>query len=92
MYQLQLVVVQQTAEEVPRREVEAALEEGCEDDLLLDVLARELLPSGSPPLHLRLRRSNPRSTRAWILALVIVDLTHAACGSGMQAASTAFRR
>jgi hypothetical protein len=51
MYQLQLVVVQQTAEEVPRREVEAALEEGCEDDLLLDVLARELLPSGSPPLH-----------------------------------------
>jgi hypothetical protein len=55
MYQLQLVVVQQTAEEVPRREVEAALEEGCEDDLFLDVLAGELLPSGSLPLHPRLR-------------------------------------
>jgi hypothetical protein len=38
VYQLQLVVVQQTTEEVSRREVEAALEKGCEDDLLLDVL------------------------------------------------------
>jgi hypothetical protein len=31
------------------------LEEESEDDLLLDVLARELFPSGGPPLHLRLR-------------------------------------
>jgi hypothetical protein len=55
VYQLQLVVVHQPADEVPRWEVEAVLEEGCEDDLLLDVLARKLFPSGSPPLHLRLR-------------------------------------
>jgi hypothetical protein len=55
MYQLQTVVVQQPMEEVSRREVEAALEEGGEDDLLLDVLAWELFPGGSPPLHLRLQ-------------------------------------
>jgi hypothetical protein len=54
MYQVQTVVVQQPTEEVPSREVEAALEEGGEDDLLLDVLAWELLPGGSPSLHLRL--------------------------------------
>jgi hypothetical protein len=52
MYQLQLVVVQQAAEEISHREVEAALEEGREDDLLIDIFARELLPSGSPPLQL----------------------------------------
>jgi hypothetical protein len=55
VYQLQFIVVQKAAEEITRREVEAALEEGTEDDLLLDVLARELFPSGGPPLHLRLR-------------------------------------
>jgi hypothetical protein len=33
--------------------------EGGEGDLLLDVLTRELLPSGSPPLHLRLRPEQP---------------------------------
>jgi hypothetical protein len=38
VYQLQPVIVQQAAEEVSRREVEAPLEEGSEDDLLLDVL------------------------------------------------------
>jgi hypothetical protein len=55
VYQLQTVVVQQPMEEVSCREVEAALEEGGNDDLLLDVLARELFPGGSPPLHLSLR-------------------------------------
>jgi hypothetical protein len=72
VYQLQLVVVQQPTEEVSHRKVEAMLEEGTEDDLLLDVLARELFPSGT-----------------WIFASVIVDRTHAAYGSGMEAASTA---
>jgi hypothetical protein len=38
VYQLQSVVVQKAAEEISRQEVEAALEEGTEDDLLLDVL------------------------------------------------------
>jgi hypothetical protein len=59
MYQLQLVVVQQTAEEISRREVEAALEERREDNLLLGVLARELLPSGTSLLHLCLRPEQP---------------------------------
>jgi hypothetical protein len=31
------------------------LEEGCEDDLLIDVFGRELLPSHDLPLHLCLR-------------------------------------
>jgi hypothetical protein len=51
IYQLQLVVIQQAAEEISHWEVEAALKEGREDDLLLDIFTRELLPSGSPPLH-----------------------------------------
>jgi hypothetical protein len=54
MYQLQSVVVQQVAEEIPRGEVEAVLGEGSEDNLLLDIFARELLPNDSPPLHLLL--------------------------------------
>jgi hypothetical protein len=54
VYQLQLVVVQQAAEETPHREVEAALEEGHEDDMLLHVFGKELLPSCSLQLHLRL--------------------------------------
>jgi hypothetical protein len=40
VYHLQTIVIQQPTEEVSRWEVEAALEEGGEDDLLLDVLAR----------------------------------------------------
>jgi hypothetical protein len=55
MYQPQPVVVHQAAEEISCREAEATLEEGSEDDLLLDVLARELFPRGGHPLHLRLR-------------------------------------
>jgi hypothetical protein len=55
MYQLQPVVVQQAVEEIQCREVETTLEEGSKDDLLLDVLARELFPNSGPPLHLRLR-------------------------------------
>jgi hypothetical protein len=35
------------------------LEEGTEDDLLLDVLAREIFPGACPPLHLRLRPQQP---------------------------------
>ena len=38
MYQLQAVVVQQATEEVTGRDVEAALEVGCEYDLFLGVL------------------------------------------------------
>jgi hypothetical protein len=34
-------------------------------------------------------RSSPRSTSAWILASVIVNRTHTAWGSGMQASSVA---
>jgi hypothetical protein len=78
VYQLQSVVVQKAADEISRREVEAALEEGTEDDLLLDVLARELFPSVGPPLTSVFGRSSPQSTSAWILASVIVDWTHAA--------------
>jgi hypothetical protein len=59
MYQLQPVVVQQAAEEVSRREVETVFEEETEDDMLLDVLARELFPSGGPPLNLCLRSQYP---------------------------------
>jgi hypothetical protein len=59
MYQLQVVVVQQAPEEIPHGEVEAALEEGHKDDLLLDVFARELLPSRGPPLHLHLWPEQP---------------------------------
>jgi hypothetical protein len=59
VYQLQSVVVQKAIEEISRWEVEAALEERTEDVLLLDVLARELFPSGGPPLHLRLWPEQP---------------------------------
>jgi hypothetical protein len=55
MYQPQPVVVHQAAEEISCREAEFMLEEESEDDLLLDVLSRELFPSGGHPLHLRLR-------------------------------------
>jgi hypothetical protein len=47
VYQLQLVVVEQTAKEIPHWEVEAALKVRCEDDLLHHVLIRELLPNCS---------------------------------------------
>jgi hypothetical protein len=89
VYLLQTIVIQQPTEEVSRWEVEAALEEGGEEDLFLDVLARELFPGCSPPLHLHLRPERPQSTSAWILASVIVDRTHAICGSGMEAPSAA---
>jgi hypothetical protein len=69
VYQLQPAVVQQVAEEVSRWEVEAALEEGSEDDLLLDALARELFPSGGPSLHLRLRPEQPPVHRCLDLGL-----------------------
>jgi hypothetical protein len=59
MYQLQLVVVQQVAEEIPHGEVEAALEEGREENLLLDVFSWELLPSRGLPVHLCLRPEQP---------------------------------
>jgi hypothetical protein len=78
VYQLQSVVVQKAAEENSCWEIEAALEEGTEDNLLLDVLARELFPSGSPPLPSVFSRSSPWSTSAWSLASVIIDRTHAA--------------
>jgi hypothetical protein len=89
MYQLQLVAVQQAAKEIPYGEVEAALEEGCEDNLLLDVFGREPLPNCGLPLHLFLWPEQPRTTKAWIFISVIVDRTHAVCGSGMEAASAA---
>jgi hypothetical protein len=89
VHQLQSVVVQKAAEEISLWEVEAALEEGTEDNLLLDVLARELFPGGGLHSTFVFGRSSPRSTSAWILASVIVDQTHAALGFGMQAASAA---
>jgi hypothetical protein len=45
VYQLQSVVVQKAVEEISRWEVEAVLKEGTKDDLLLDVLAREISTS-----------------------------------------------
>jgi hypothetical protein len=62
MYQLQLVVVQQAAEEISHREVEAVLEEGREDDLLLDIFARELQDRKSATTA-RKRRKRKRKRR-----------------------------
>jgi hypothetical protein len=59
VYQLQSVVVQQAAEEIPCGDVEAVLDEGSEDDLLLDIFARELFRSSSPQLHLLLGSEQP---------------------------------
>jgi hypothetical protein len=92
VYQLQPVVVQQATEEISHREVEAALEEGSEYDLLLDVLARELFLAAALHSTSVFGRSSPRSTSAWILASVIVDRTHAAWGSRTQAVSAAISR
>jgi hypothetical protein len=78
VYQLQFVVVQKAAEEISRREVEDMLEEGTEDDQLLDVFARELFPSAALHSTSIFGRSSPRSTSAWIWASVIIDRTHAA--------------
>jgi hypothetical protein len=89
IYKLQVVVVQQASEEIPHGEVESALEEGRKYDLLLNIFARELLPSRGPPLHPPFGRSSPWSTKAWIFASFIVDRTHAVCGSGMEAVSDA---
>jgi hypothetical protein len=89
VYQLQLVVVQQPTEEVSHRKVEVALEEGTENDLLLDVLARELLPVAALHSTSAISWSSPRSTSAWMFASVIVDRTQAACGSGMEVTSAA---
>jgi hypothetical protein len=86
------VVVQQAAEEISHREVEAALEEGSKDDLLLDVLTRELFSVAALHSTSFFGRSSPRSTSTWILASVIVDQTHAAWGSGMQVVSAAISR
>jgi hypothetical protein len=49
VYQLQLVVVQKTAEEVTRGKVEATLKVRREDDILLHVLGRELLVDSEFP-------------------------------------------
>jgi hypothetical protein len=89
VYQLQPVVVQQVAEEVSRLEVEAALEEGTEDDLLLDILAWEILLDDCPPLHLRLRPQQPPVCQHLDLGLGHRRLDPCRRGSGMQAASTA---
>jgi hypothetical protein len=69
MYQLQLVVVQQAAEEVPHREVESVLEEGREDNLLLEVFGKELLPSRGLPLHLCLWPEQPAVHKSLDLGL-----------------------
>jgi hypothetical protein len=89
MYQLQTVVVQQPTEEIPHREVEAALEEGGEDDLLLESSLGNCSPAAALHSTSTFGPSSPRSTSAWILASLIVDRTHAACGSGMEAPSAA---
>jgi hypothetical protein len=59
MYQLQLVVVEKTPEEITRGEVEARLKERRKDDLLLHVLGRELHSHRRLPLHLLLRPQQP---------------------------------
>jgi hypothetical protein len=50
----QLVVEEQTFEEITHEDVEPVLEEGDEDDLLLVVLCQEGLARRRLPLHLRL--------------------------------------
>jgi hypothetical protein len=55
MYQLQFVVEKETSEEISSGDVEATLEERREDDLLLHIFGRELLPHRRFPLHLCLR-------------------------------------
>jgi hypothetical protein len=92
MYQLQLVVVQKTPEEVARGEVEATLKVRREDDLLLHVLGRELLPHRCPAVFHSTSTfglSSPRSTKDWILASDIVDRTHTVRGSRIGVASVA---
>jgi hypothetical protein len=59
VYQLQLVVVQETSKDVVSGHIEPTLEEGGEDDLLLVVLRRERLTGGRLPLHLCLRPQQP---------------------------------
>jgi hypothetical protein len=46
MYQLQFVVEEETSKEIPSRDVDATLEERCEDDLL-HIFGRELLPTAA---------------------------------------------
>jgi hypothetical protein len=55
MYQLHLVVEEETSEEIPGGDVEATLEERREDDLLFHISGLELLPHRCLPLHLHLR-------------------------------------
>jgi hypothetical protein len=85
VYQLQPVVVQQAAKKVSRWEVEAALKEGSQDACSFTSSLGNSSPAAALYSTSVFGRSSPRSTSAWILASVIVDQTHAACGSGMQA-------
>jgi hypothetical protein len=62
MYQLQFVVEEETSKEIPSRDVDATLEERCEDDLL-HIFGRELLPNRRLPLHPFFGLSGSRSTR-----------------------------
>jgi hypothetical protein len=62
VYQLQSVVVQKAAEEISRGEDEAALEERTEDDLLLDVLTREIFPAAALHSTSVFGRCSPWST------------------------------
>jgi hypothetical protein len=59
VYQPQLVVVQETSEEVVDGHIEPALEEGGEDDLLFVILRWEHLTGGRLLLHLRLGSQQP---------------------------------
>jgi hypothetical protein len=94
MYQLQLVVVEKTPEEITRGEVEARLKERRKDDLLLHVLGRELHSHRRLPLHLLLRPQQPVVHQRLDIGLRHcrwhnVDSTHTVRGSRIRRASAA---
>jgi hypothetical protein len=59
VYQLHLVVEEETSEEVAGGDVEPALEERGKDDLLLVILRRKGLARRRLPLHFRLGPQEP---------------------------------
>jgi hypothetical protein len=73
VYQLQLVVVEQAAEEIPHGEVEDTLEVRREDNLLLTSSVGNSSPAAALHSTSAFDRSSLRSTKAWILASIIVD-------------------
>jgi hypothetical protein len=79
VYQLQLVVEEQTSEEIPSGDVEATLKEGRKDDLFLPIFVGNSSPTSAFHSTSAFGLNNPWSTRAWMFASVIVDGTHTIC-------------